>query len=215
VILVIDNYDSFVFNLVQDVERLGERTLVRRNDDVTLQEIERLAPSAIIISPGPSNPARAGVSVDVIRRFGASVPILGVCLGHQCIGAAFGATIRRAGIPMHGKTSRIFHDGVGLFAGLPPAVTVARYHSLVIAPDSLPDSLEISAVAEDGEIMAVRHRRHPIEGVQFHPESLFSKPGRRMLATFLERARVPRGVPQPAAAPARRAAVAGGCGARR
>ena len=201
-ILVIDNYDSFVFNLVQDVERLGARTLVRRNDEVTLDEIERLAPSAIIISPGPSNPARAGVSVDVIRRFGASVPILGVCLGHQCIGAAFGATIRRAAIPMHGKCSRIFHDGAGVFAGLPPAVTIARYHSLVIAPESVPDCLQISAVAEDGEIMAVRHRRHPIEGVQFHPESLFSEPGRRMLATFLGRARAQRGVPVPATATA-------------
>jgi anthranilate synthase component II len=190
VILVIDNYDSFVFNLVQDVERLGARTLVRRNDEVTLDEIGRLAPAAIIISPGPSNPARAGVSVDVIGRFGPTVPILGVCLGHQCIGEAFGATIRRAAVPMHGKTSRVFHDGAGMFAGLPPVVTIARYHSLVIAHDSVPDCLQISAVAEDGEIMAVRHRRHPIEGVQFHPESLFSESGRRMLATFLGRVRV-------------------------
>jgi anthranilate synthase/aminodeoxychorismate synthase-like glutamine amidotransferase len=200
VILVIDNYDSFVFNLVQGVQRLGADTLVRRNDEVTLEEIARMAPSAIVISPGPSNPGRAGISVDVIRRFGPSVPTLGVCLGHQCIGAAFGATIRRAVMPMHGKCSRIFHDGTGVFAGLPPAVTIARYHSLVIAPEDLPACLEISAVAEDGEIMAVRHRSHPIEGLQFHPESLFSKPGQRMLATFLRRARA--GVPVPALATA-------------
>jgi para-aminobenzoate synthetase component 2 len=202
VILVVDNYDSFVFNLVQGVQRLGAQTLVRRNDEVTLEEIELMAPSAIVISPGPSNPARAGVSVDVIRHFGPSVPILGVCLGHQCIGAAFGATIQRAAVPMHGKCSRIFHDGTGVFDGLPPAITIARYHSLVIAPEDLPDCLVISAVAEDGEVMAVRHRRHPIEGVQFHPESLFSEPGQRMLATFLRRARVERRVPVPALATA-------------
>jgi anthranilate synthase/aminodeoxychorismate synthase-like glutamine amidotransferase len=190
VILVIDNYDSFVFNLVQDVQRLGIPTLVRRNDEVTLDEVEGMAPAAIVISPGPSNPAHAGISVDVVKRFGAYVPILGVCLGHQCIGEAFGATIRRAAVPMHGKCSRVLHDGAGVFAGLPPVVTIARYHSLVIGPDSVPDCLEVSAIADDGEIMAVRHRRYPIEGVQFHPESLFSEQGRQMLTTFVERAGV-------------------------
>jgi anthranilate synthase/aminodeoxychorismate synthase-like glutamine amidotransferase len=188
VILVIDNYDSFVFNLVQCVGRLGAPALVRRNDELALDEIGRLAPAGIVISPGPSDPENAGISIELIRTFGAEIPTLGVCLGHQCIGAAFGAEIRRAAVPMHGKCSRVFHDGDGVFAGLEPRLTVARYHSLVIDHANVPDCLEVSAVADDGEIMAVRHREQPIEGVQFHPESLFSDSGLPMIATFLDRA---------------------------
>lgn len=189
-ILVIDNYDSFVYNLIQYVGRLGVATHVRRNDEVTLDEIDQMAPSAILISPGPSNPSRAGVSVDVIRRFGPTVPILGVCLGHQCIGAAFGADMRRAVRPMHGKLSRIVHDGRGVFAGLPAAVTVVRYHSLVIDRATLPGCLEVAAMADDGEIMAVRHRDLAIAGVQFHPESVFSEHGLEMVANFISQSRV-------------------------
>src|SRR5215210_5023744 len=156
-ILLIDNYDSFVYNLARYVRELGETPLVRRNDAVTVDEVFSLSPSHIIISPGPCSPTEAGISTEVVRRLGSRIPILGVCLGHQCIGAAYGGEIVRAGLPMHGKTSRIHHSGQGLFAGLPTPFTATRYHSLVIAPGSVPPSLAVTATSEDGEIMAVQH----------------------------------------------------------
>jgi len=184
-ILLIDNYDSFVYNLARYVRELGETPVVRRHDAATVDEIAALGPSHIIISPGPCSPEEAGVSTDVVRRFGASVPILGVCLGHQCIGAAYGAAIVRAGRPMHGKVSRIHHDAAGLFSGLPNPFAATRYHSLVIAPESVPPELVVTARADDGEIMAVRHATHPVYGVQFHPESVLTEHGYRMLDHFL------------------------------
>jgi anthranilate synthase/aminodeoxychorismate synthase-like glutamine amidotransferase len=184
-ILLIDNYDSFVYNLARYVRELGEAPIVRRNDAITLGEIERLAPSHIIISPGPCSPAEAGISVDVVRRFGQSTPLLGVCLGHQAIGAAYGAAIVRARRPMHGKVSLIRHDGSGVFAGLPSPFDATRYHSLVVSPTSLPPALRVTAVADDGEIMAIAHREHPVVGVQFHPESALTHYGYRLLALFL------------------------------
>ncbi len=190
-ILLLDNYDSFVYNLARYVAELGEAPVVHRNDQITLDAIEALGPSHIIISPGPCTPNEAGISVATIRRFGSRVPILGVCLGHQAIGAAYGAEIVRAGKPMHGKTSSIYHAGVSVFTGLPSPLTATRYHSLVIAPESVPDSLEVIATAEDGEIMAVRHREHPVVGVQFHPESVLTEYGYRMLDWFLTGGRTP------------------------
>lgn len=184
-ILLIDNYDSFVYNLARYVRELGDEPIVRRNDALSLDEIQDLAPERIIVSPGPCSPSEAGISTAVVRRFGASIPILGVCLGHQCIGAAYGAEMVRARLPMHGKTSRIHHDGSGVFAGLPSPFVATRYHSLVIAPASLPDSLRVTATSEDGEIMAVEHREHPVVGVQFHPESALSEHGYRLLDRFL------------------------------
>jgi len=184
-ILLLDNYDSFVYNLARYVAELGEAPVVRRNDALTLDQIAELAPSHIIISPGPCTPAEAGISVGAIRRFGPAVPILGVCLGHQAIGSAYGAEIVRAGKPMHGKTSRIHHTGESVFTGLPSPLTATRYHSLVIAPESVPPELKVIATAEDGEIMAVVHREHPVVGVQFHPESVLTEYGYRMLDWFL------------------------------
>jgi anthranilate synthase/aminodeoxychorismate synthase-like glutamine amidotransferase len=184
-ILLIDNYDSFVYNLARYVRELGETPLVRRHDALGVEDILELAPSHIIISPGPCSPKEAGISTDVVRRVGPSIPILGVCLGHQCIGAAYGAEIVRAGAPMHGKTSRIHHTGAGLFAGLPTPFTATRYHSLVIAPASIPSSLRVTATSEDGEIMAVQHAEHPVHGVQFHPESVLTEHGYRILDHFL------------------------------
>jgi anthranilate synthase/aminodeoxychorismate synthase-like glutamine amidotransferase len=184
-ILLIDNYDSFVYNLARYVRELGEAPVVRRHDSVTPEEILGLAPSHIIISPGPCSPAEAGISTDVVRRLGSTIPILGVCLGHQCIGAAYGGEIVRSGRPMHGKTSRIHHRGKGLFAGIPSPFQATRYHSLVIAPASVPPELEITATAEDGEIMAVQHARFPVFGVQFHPESVLTEHGYRLLDHFL------------------------------
>ncbi|MSR37126.1 MAG: aminodeoxychorismate/anthranilate synthase component II [Gemmatimonadetes bacterium] len=185
-ILVIDNYDSFVHNLARYVRELGEEALVRRNDALTLDEVAALAPSHIILSPGPCTPAEAGISTDLVRRFGPDVPILGVCLGHQCIGAAYGADIVRAGRPVHGKTSNIVHAGTGIFTGLRSPLVATRYHSLVIAPASLPTTLRVIASAEDdGEIMAVEHTAHPVIGVQFHPESAASEYGYAMLDRFL------------------------------
>ncbi|HSE45904.1 MAG TPA: aminodeoxychorismate/anthranilate synthase component II [Gemmatimonadales bacterium] len=184
-ILLIDNYDSFVYNLARYVAELGEEAVVRRNDAITLEEIPRLQPSHIIISPGPCSPAEAGISTELVRRFGGSIPILGVCLGHQCIGAAYGGEIVRAKRPMHGKTSRIHHRGEGIFAGLPSPFLATRYHSLVIAPESVPPELRVTATAEDGEIMAVAHATHPVVGVQFHPESVLTEHGYRMLDQFL------------------------------
>jgi anthranilate synthase/aminodeoxychorismate synthase-like glutamine amidotransferase len=191
-ILLIDNYDSFVHNLARYVRELGGEAVVRRNDKVTLAEIETLAPSHIILSPGPCSPTEAGISTDVVRRFGPTIPILGVCLGHQCIGAAYGADIVRASRPWHGKTSLVTHDGSSIFAGLPSPLRVARYHSLVIARTSLPPPLRVIASAsDDGEIMAVEHRLHGVVGVQFHPESAASEYGYAMLERFMrgERAR--------------------------
>src|SRR5947207_4435994 len=184
-ILLIDNYDSFVFNLARYVRELGEETVVRRHDATSYEEIQALGPSHIIISPGPCSPGEAGISTDVVRRFGTTIPILGVCLGHQCIGAAYGAGIVRAGRPVHGKAARIRHDGRGLFAGLPNPFQGARYHSLVISRDNLPAELRVTASAEDGEIMAVQHTRHPVIGVQFHPESVLTEHGYVLLDRFL------------------------------
>ncbi len=184
-ILLIDNYDSFVYNLARYVAELGEAPVVRRNDALTPEDIARLGPSHIIISPGPCTPREAGISVETIRRLGPSVPILGVCLGHQAIGAAYGAEIVRARRPMHGKTSAIHHDGTSLFTGLPSPLTATRYHSLVISPDSVPAELRVTARAEDDEIMAVTHVEHPVVGVQFHPESVLTEYGYRMLDWFL------------------------------
>jgi anthranilate synthase component 2 len=186
VILLLDNYDSFVWNLARYVRELGGEPLVRRNDAVTLDGIAALAPSHLIISPGPCTPVEAGVSVDAIRRFAPDIPILGVCLGHQAIGAAFGARVVRARRPMHGKTSDVTHDGRGLFAGLPSPFAATRYHSLALERDTLPEELEVTATSEDDEVMGVRHRRHPVVGVQFHPESVLTEVGHRIVGKFLD-----------------------------
>jgi anthranilate synthase/aminodeoxychorismate synthase-like glutamine amidotransferase len=191
VILLLDNYDSFVYNLARYVRELGEEPMVVRNDAVSLADIEALAPSHIIVSPGPCSPTEAGISVSAIRHFGPHIPTLGVCLGHQAIGTAYGAEIVRARRPMHGKTSRVHHDGDGLFAGVPSPFTATRYHSLVIAPDSLPHALRVTATSEDGEIMAVVHREHPVVGVQFHPESALTEHGYWLIDRFLHGDRVP------------------------
>ncbi len=189
-ILVIDNYDSFTYNLVQYLGELGAELRVVRNDAVDADGVAALAPERIVISPGPGTPDDAGVSLEVIRRFGERTPILGVCLGHQAIGQAFGGTVSRAKTQMHGQTSEIQHDGRGVFAGLSNPFTATRYHSLVILPDTVPADLEVTARAEDGEIMGVRHRRWPVEGVQFHPESILTVEGKRLLGNFLGRAAV-------------------------
>ena len=184
-ILVIDNYDSFTYNLVQYLGELGADLRVARNDAVDVDDVTALAPERIVISPGPGTPGDAGVSLDVIRRLGERTPILGVCLGHQAIGQAFGGTVARAKTQMHGKTSPIRHDGRGVFAGLSNPFTATRYHSLVIVPHTVPDALEVTAWADDGEIMGVRHRHWPVEGVQFHPESILTVEGKRLLGNFL------------------------------
>ncbi len=185
-ILVIDNYDSFTYNLVQYLGELGADVVVRRNDAITIDEIAALAPDGIVVSPGPCTPKEAGVSVAAIERFQGDIPILGVCLGHQAIGAAFGGDIVRAPRIMHGKTSPIHHDGRGVFRDLPNPFDATRYHSLVIERASLPSDLEVSAWTAEGEIMAVRHKRLPIEGVQFHPESILTVEGKRLLKNFLD-----------------------------
>ena len=192
-ILVVDNRDSFVYNLARYVRELGGEVVIRRSDEMTLSEVEGLAPSHIVISPGPCTPSEAGISTDVVRRFGPTTPILGVCLGHQCIGAAYGGDVVRAGYPMHGKTSLITHDYSGIFAGLPSPLRVARYHSLVIAPGTMPSDLRVMATADDdGAVMAFEHREHPVIGVQFHPESAATEYGYAMVARFLngDRARI-------------------------
>lgn len=184
-VLMIDNYDSFTYNLVQYLGEMGEELQVHRNDKITVEEIERLKPDKIVISPGPCSPKEAGISVETIRHFAGKVPILGVCLGHQSIGYAFGGDIVRAERLMHGKTSMIHHDGKGVFAGMPNPFEATRYHSLVIKRDTLPDCLEVSAETDIGEIMGVRHKEYPIEGVQFHPESILTQEGKRLLRNFL------------------------------
>jgi anthranilate synthase/aminodeoxychorismate synthase-like glutamine amidotransferase len=184
-ILLIDNYDSFVYNLARYVCELGFEARVVRHDAVSVDEIAALDPSHIIISPGPCTPAEAGISTDVVRRLGQRLPVLGICLGHQCIGAAYGAGIVRAGRPMHGKASRIHHNGRGIFAGLPDPFQAARYHSLVISRTAIPADLRVTATAEDGEIMAVEHARYPVVGLQFHPESVLTDHGYRLLDRFL------------------------------
>jgi anthranilate synthase/aminodeoxychorismate synthase-like glutamine amidotransferase len=185
VILLIDNYDSFTWNLAQYFGELGAPPLVKRNDEITLDDIATMAPSHIVISPGPGRPEDAGISVDVVRRFGARTPLLGVCLGHQSIGLAFGGAVVRAPQLMHGKTSQVLHDGKGVFRGVSQPFTAGRYHSLVVA-DPLPPELEDAARTEDGTLMAVRHRTLPIHGVQFHPESVLTGEGRQLLKNFLE-----------------------------
>jgi anthranilate synthase/aminodeoxychorismate synthase-like glutamine amidotransferase len=195
VILVIDNYDSFTYNLVQYLGELGAHLRVVRNDAIGLDGVAALAPERIVISPGPGNPDGAGICLNVIDRFHATTPILGVCLGHQAIGQAFGGTVGRAPAQMHGKTSRIHHDGHGVFRGLPQDFEATRYHSLVVHDDGLPAELLVSARSEEGVIMGLRHREFPVEGVQFHPESILTREGKALLKNFLE-------LPAHAAAPA-------------
>lgn len=183
--VIIDNYDSFTYNLVQEIRELKEDVLVFRNDKITLREIQKLSPQRIIISPGPSIPKNAGISLSVVKHFAGKIPILGVCLGHQCIGEAFGGKIVKANKIMHGKTSMITHDKKTIFSNIPNPFEATRYHSLVIEKQTLPDVLEVSAVSEDGEIMGVRHKKFKIEGVQFHPESILTKHGKEILDNFL------------------------------
>ena len=185
-ILVIDNYDSFTYNLVQYFGELGANLIVKRNDEITIDEIAALNPEKICISPGPCTPREAGISNEVIRTFGPATPILGVCLGHQCIGDVFGGEVVRAERLMHGKTSPILHDGKGVFAGLPSPFEATRYHSLIVRRDSVPDVLEITAETAEKEIMGLRHRQYPIHGVQFHPESILTPEGKQLLKNFLE-----------------------------
>jgi len=187
-VFVLDNYDSFTYNLVQYLGELGAEICVKRNDEVTVDAIAAARPDAIVISPGPGRPEDAGVTMDVIRTLGAQTPILGVCLGHQAIGAVYGGSVIRAAVPMHGKTSTIEHDGRGVFAGLTEPFVASRYHSLVVSDQGLPPELEVTArTKEDGTIMGLRHRTLPVHGVQFHPESILTGEGRRILRNFIER----------------------------
>jgi anthranilate synthase/aminodeoxychorismate synthase-like glutamine amidotransferase len=185
-VLMIDNYDSFTYNLVQYLGELGAEVLVFRNDNITLEHIMELSPDRIVVSPGPCTPREAGISNDVIKKFGPSIPILGVCLGHQCIAYCFGGDVVRAGRLMHGKTSMIYHTGQRLFRGLSNPFIATRYHSLIVKPETLPPSLEITARTQEGEIMGIRHKEFPVEGVQFHPESILTKEGKLLLKNFLE-----------------------------
>ncbi len=184
-LLLIDNYDSFTYNLFQYLSELGEEVMVVRNDKTTLDEIDRMKPQRIVISPGPSTPLRAGISNDVIRHFGSRLPILGVCLGHQCIGYSYGGSFGQAREIMHGKSSLIYHNSQGVLAGLPNPFSAIRYHSLMVQRERLPDCLEITAWTDDGTIMGLRHRQHPVEGVQFHPESFMTEVGKDVLKNFL------------------------------
>jgi anthranilate synthase/aminodeoxychorismate synthase-like glutamine amidotransferase len=185
-VVIIDNYDSFTYNLYQYLSELGADARVVRNDETTPREIEAMGPERIVISPGPCTPKEAGASVGIIDHFAGKVPVLGVCLGHQCIGEAFGATVAGAGEIMHGKSSRIEHDGKGVFRGIESPLEAIRYHSLAIVPESLPEALEVSARSDSGVIMGVRHRAYPIEGIQFHPESIMTPAGKDILRNFLE-----------------------------
>ncbi len=185
-ILLIDNYDSFTYNLYQYLCELGQQVRVARNDKITLEQIERMAPERIVISPGPGRPENAGISNDVIKRFGERLPILGVCLGHQCIGYAYGGVVDRAGEIMHGKLSSIHHDGRGVFTNLPNPFPAIRYHSLAVMRDRVPDCLEVTAWTDKGIIMGLRHKNHPVEGVQFHPESIMTEAGKDLLRNFLD-----------------------------
>ncbi len=187
-VLVVDNYDSFVYNLVQYLGELGADPIVRRHDAVSLDEAAELAPDAVLVSPGPGRPEDAGVSVEMIRWAAGRIPVLGVCLGHQCIGAAWGARVERAPQVMHGKTSQIHHDGTGLFSGLSSPLEATRYHSLIVEESSLPDELEVVATSDDGLVMGLRHRDLDVEGVQFHPESILTEDGHGLLSNFLARA---------------------------
>ncbi len=190
-VLVVDNYDSFVYNLVQYLGELGAEPLVFRNDAITLEEARALRPDAVVISPGPGRPEDAGVSNEVIAAMGTDVPVLGVCLGHQCIGEVFGGRVVRAERVMHGKTSLVRHTGAGVLAGLPDPFEATRYHSLVVERASVPDVLEVTAETEDGTVMGLRHRRLPVEGVQFHPESILTRAGKDLLGNFLSAAGSP------------------------
>jgi anthranilate synthase/aminodeoxychorismate synthase-like glutamine amidotransferase len=195
-LLLLDNYDSFTWNLAQYLGEMGQQVRVERNDAISVDAVEELDPEILVISPGPCTPNEAGISMDLIRRFAGRLPILGVCLGHQCIGQVFGGRIVRAKAPMHGKVSKVFHDDRGLFVGIENPSIATRYHSLVIAPESLPDALEVTAKTWDDEIMGVRHREFvgtatPVEGVQFHPESIMTRAGKAMLRNFLAMARPP------------------------
>jgi len=185
-ILMIDHYDSFTFNIVQYLRQMGEDVRVRRNDRITLEEIRRERPEAIFLSPGPCTPRETGVTIDVIQKFYSSVPLMGICLGHQCIGAAFGGEVVRAERIMHGKVSPVEHDGKTIFAGLPQPFAAGWYHSLLVRPESLPPCLEISARTPEGEIMGLRHKNYPVEGIQFHPESVLTPQGKRILRNFLK-----------------------------
>jgi anthranilate synthase/aminodeoxychorismate synthase-like glutamine amidotransferase len=186
-VLVIDNYDSFVYNLVQELGELGAEPVVFRNDAIDVEAIRAASPNAVLISPGPGRPEDGGVSLEVVRRLAGEIPLLGVCLGHQCIGQAYGGEVVLAPHLMHGKTSEVHHDGQGLFAGLPNPFVATRYHSLVVRPDSVPAELEVSATSSDGVVMGLRHRSLPVEGVQFHPESVLTVSGPALLANFLAR----------------------------
>lgn len=185
-VLLIDNYDSFVYNLARYVSELGYNKMVKRNDSISIADIERLNPSHIIISPGPCTPNEAGISLSLIEKFAASIPILGICLGHQAIGQVFGAKVVRAKKPMHGKSSSVMHDGSLLFQNVPDPLTVARYHSLVVSPDNFPQDLMIHAYSEDEEIMAISHKNYSVYGLQFHPESVLTEMGHELLRNFLQ-----------------------------
>ncbi|MEJ5376012.1 MAG: aminodeoxychorismate/anthranilate synthase component II [bacterium] len=185
-LLVIDNYDSFTYNLVQALGQLGEQVRVFRNDELALERMEELAPDAILLSPGPSRPERAGITLELIRKYQGRFPMLGVCLGHQAIGHVFGARVIRAQRVMHGKTSQILHDGRTIFRGIPNPFQAGRYHSLILERESLPSCLELSAQTSDGEVMGIRHKEMPLEGVQFHPESILTPSGKRLLRNFLQ-----------------------------
>jgi anthranilate synthase component 2 len=189
VVLVIDNYDSFTYNLVQYLGELGEQVVVRRNDEITLPEIAPLHPAAVVLSPGPGTPAGAGICKDLLVELGPTLPILGVCLGHQCLGEAFGGTVRRASHVMHGKVSRVTHAEQSVFRGIPSPFAATRYHSLVVDRENLPAELEVTAWTDDGTVMGLRHREYPLAGVQFHPEAILTEHGHALLANFLQDAR--------------------------
>jgi anthranilate synthase component II len=190
-ILVIDNYDSFTYNLVQQMGEMGADLHVVRNDQTNIEDVKAMNPSHVVISPGPGTPDDGGISLDIIREMGAQTPVLGVCLGHQCIGQAYGGVVTRAGRLMHGKTSMVYHKGDPLFTGVPSPFVATRYHSLIVEEDSLPESLEIIGFTEEGEIMGLRHKQHPVAAVQFHPESILTTYGPRILKNFLENTFIP------------------------